>query len=406
MFIRPVLLAAGLGFCALTAGAEDWPQWRGPNRDNKVTGFQAPATWPKELTKKWKVTVGDGLASPVLVGDKLYVFTRQGNEEVTRCLDAATGKEVWVDKYTAVPVTGAAVGGKGGKGEKYTGPRSSPAVVNGTVCTFGVGGVASGLDAATGKKLWRKESSGKPKFFTSTSPVGADGLCVVHTGSDDRGELTAFEAATGNEKWKLPKYGAPYGSPVVATISGTKQVIELSATNLIGVGLADGKLLWEAPAPKGGRYVTGTPVVDGSTVIVSGTAFTVEKTGDTFTAKQLWKAQGPHQYNTPVIVGGQLYGLTGMGQNGKFYCQDVKTGEVVWEDTTSRGECGTVLDAGGVLLALSSDSNLVVFNPGAKEFKEVAKYKVADTPTWASPVIAGNRVFVKDRDSLILWVIE
>src|SRR6266699_2036712 len=79
--------------------AQDWPQWRGPNRDGKATGFTAPKTWPKELTEKWKVTVGDGVATPALVGDKLYVFTREGGNEVIRCLNAADGKEVWSDKY-------------------------------------------------------------------------------------------------------------------------------------------------------------------------------------------------------------------------------------------------------------------------------------------------------------------
>src|SRR5262245_60507516 len=81
------------------ASGDDWPQWRGPNRDNRVSGFTAPATWPKELTLKWKTSVGLGDASPALVGDKLYVFTRQGGDEVTTCLDAATGKVLWQDKY-------------------------------------------------------------------------------------------------------------------------------------------------------------------------------------------------------------------------------------------------------------------------------------------------------------------
>src|SRR5438477_9301398 len=90
--------------CMLLLGADrvwaqDWPQWRGPNRDAKVTGFLVPKTWPKELTQKWKVPVGDGVATPALVGDKLYVFARQDGNEIIRCLDAATGKELWLDKY-------------------------------------------------------------------------------------------------------------------------------------------------------------------------------------------------------------------------------------------------------------------------------------------------------------------
>src|SRR5437763_15663144 len=78
--------------------AQDWPQWRGANRDARAAGFDAPKTWPKELTKKWSVTVGDGVASPALVGDKIYVFARQGGAEITRCLEAGTGKELWQGK--------------------------------------------------------------------------------------------------------------------------------------------------------------------------------------------------------------------------------------------------------------------------------------------------------------------
>jgi len=89
---------------------QDWPQWRGANRDAKATGFTAPKTWPKELTQKWKATVGQADATPALLGDKLYVFARQGGEEVTRCLDATTGKEVWSDKYAAQGATGPSSG--------------------------------------------------------------------------------------------------------------------------------------------------------------------------------------------------------------------------------------------------------------------------------------------------------
>src|SRR5205823_8147370 len=114
---------------------QDWPQWRGPNRDNEVIGFTVPQSWPKTLTQKWKVTVGLGDASPDLVGDKIYVFTRQGQEEVIQCLDAGTGKVLWEDKYKAEQVKG--------PGSGHAGPRSSPAVAEGKVCTFGVGGVLS-----------------------------------------------------------------------------------------------------------------------------------------------------------------------------------------------------------------------------------------------------------------------
>src|ERR1700704_3906673 len=92
-----------LGFLfGASALAQDWPQWRGNNRDAKATDFKAPKSWPKELTKKGKVPVGDGVATPALVGEKLYVFSRQEGNEILRCLNASDGKEVWQEKYESL----------------------------------------------------------------------------------------------------------------------------------------------------------------------------------------------------------------------------------------------------------------------------------------------------------------
>src|SRR6266704_3287706 len=164
---RIMSAVSGLALAATTSYvlAQDWPQWRGANRDAKAAPFAAPKTWPKELTQKWKVTVGEGVATPCLVGDKLYVFARQEGGEITRCLDAGTGKELWQDKYDAMGATGPASG--------FSGPRASPTVADGKVVTLGVRGVLSCLDAASGKKLRRKDGSkgALPMFFTSSSPI-------------------------------------------------------------------------------------------------------------------------------------------------------------------------------------------------------------------------------------------
>ncbi|MCZ7641268.1 MAG: PQQ-like beta-propeller repeat protein [Verrucomicrobia bacterium] len=162
------------------AQAQDWPEWRGPNRQAKAVGFQAPAAWPKELTRKWQVTVGEGVATPALAGDRLYVFARQDGKEVTRCLEAGTGKELWQDSYDALGATGPSQG--------FSGPRSSPLVSQGKVVTVGVRGVISCLDAATGKVLWRKDDfKAWPNFFVASSPLVVDGLVVAQLGGGQRG---------------------------------------------------------------------------------------------------------------------------------------------------------------------------------------------------------------------------
>jgi outer membrane protein assembly factor BamB len=392
---------------ACSARAQDWPQWRGPNRDNRVAGFTAPKTWPKELTQKWKTTVGQGDASPVLVGDKIYVFTRDGEEEVIRCLDAGKGTELWKDSYAAKPAT--VFGGD------HKGPRSSPAVADGKVCTLGVGGVLSCLEAGSGKVVWRKDSKAWPKFFAASSPLIVQGNCIAYLGGDSKGEFIAYDLASGDEKWKWPGDGAAYASPVLLTVDGTKQLVTLTEKSVVAVGAADGKLLWQVPFEIKGRmqYNSITPIVDGQTVIYAregtGTlAVKIEKKDDGFAAKEVWqKKDAPGKFNTPVLKDGLLFGLSSPSRgSGNFFCMNAETGEVLWTDTTKRGECGVVLDAGSVLLGLTSDSQLVAFEPSKKEYVELAKFKVADTPTWAYPIIAGNRVFVKDRDAVTLWTIE
>jgi outer membrane protein assembly factor BamB len=402
---RTACALVGVLLLGATSGqAQDWPQWRGPNRDNKVAGFTEPKAWPKELTQKWKVSVGEGLASPALVGDKVYVFAKQGGNEVTLCLNAADGKEVWKD-----PTPGTDIGGAAAR-FSVKGPRCAPAVGDGKVCTLGVGGTLSCLNAADGKVAWRKEGKGRPDFYTSSSPLIVDGKCVAFLGGGrmGKGELGAYDLATGEAKWTWTGEKPAYGSPVLMTADGVKQVVVVTEGSLVGVNLADGKLLWKvAFTTGGGRYQTGTPVIDGDLVICGGTAFKVAKEGDAFAAKQVWKGTPPSQYNTPVLKDGMLFGFTGTVQaGGKLYCQDAKTGDVKWTDSATHGECGYVLDAGGVLVAQGSDSQLLVFKPSKEGYMEVAKYKVGDSPTYAEPIIAGNRIFVKDRDNLILWTIE
>jgi len=211
-----------IALCANGAMAQDWPQWRGPNRDAKASGFEAPKTWPKELKQQWKVSVGDGVATPALVGDKLYVFGRQGGDEVLRCLEAATGKEVWQDKYAAQPATGPAGG--------FPGPRCSPTVADGKVVTLGVRGTLSCFEATGGKLLWRKDDfkGSWPTFFTSSSPIVVDGMCIAQLGGKqgggfngkDTGAAVAYDLATGSEKWRWTGDATAYASPLVMIVAG------------------------------------------------------------------------------------------------------------------------------------------------------------------------------------------
>ena len=393
--------------CAAPALGQDWPQWRGAGRDGKVTGFAAPKAWPKTLKQAWKTEVGSGDATPALVGDKLYVFARQGGDEVTLCLNAADGEEVWKDKYAAQAVTGAA--------RRHPGPRSSPAVADGKVVTLGVGGTLSCLDAAKGKLLWRKDPFDKvtPQFYTGMSPIIVDGMAIAQLGGEGKGAIIAFDLASGDEKWKLGDQGSAYASPALLTVAGTKQIVTLTSKSVVGVGVADGKLLWQVPfAPRGRAYNAATPIVNGQTVIFTGAgrgikAVKVEKTDEGFAAKELWSNPDlATQFNTPVLKDGLLFGLSARGN---LFCINAKDedGKTAWTDETRHGRgFAAIVDAGSVILALPNNSQLIVFKPDGKKYAELAKIKVADTPTYAHPVVAGKRIFVKDQNTVAMLTLE
>ncbi|MGD0259231.1 MAG: PQQ-binding-like beta-propeller repeat protein [Verrucomicrobiota bacterium] len=391
-----VVLMSGDGLLA-----QDWPQWRGVNRDGKVTGFSAPPTWPTNLIRRWQATVGKGDASPILAGERLYAFGRQEANEVVLCLDATSGKTLWEAKYPAGRVvTGPAAG--------HPGPRSTPVAAGGKVCTLGIGSVLSCFDAAKGAVLWRKQSTNdylgaSTKSDSSMSPIVVDGRCIVHVGEGTNGAVIAFELASGEPKWKWDGDGPANSSPVVMTVGGKKQLVTLTAKKLVGLDLANGKLLWQVPfeAAQGNNT---TPIIDGSRVVYTGHgkglfAVKIEPQGESFSATPLWtNQQVGTRFTTPVLKDGLLYGY-----NGSFFCASAQTGATLWTDAAKRGQSAAMLDAGSVILALTLNGELVAFKPSSTDYIELARIKVADSETWAHPVVAGDRVFVKDRERMNLW---
>jgi outer membrane protein assembly factor BamB len=219
----------------------------------------------------------------------------------------------------------------------------------------------------------------------------------------------AFDLLSGSPKWKWTGDGPGYASAVLMTVGGTKQIVTLTDKSVVGLAVADGKLLWQIPfEPQGMSYNAATPIVDGQTVIFTGQgrgtkAVKIEKQGDSFAAKELWSNELAPQFNSPVLHDGLLFGLTGRGS---LFCLDAQTGKTDWTDETNhgRGFCA-LLDAGSVILALPPSGELIAMKPAAK-FEELAKIKVAETATYAHPVLSGKRLFVKDQDAVTLLTFE
>lgn len=392
-----------LSISLLASQAQDWPQWRGTNRDGKVTGFKAPQTWPQQLNQVWKVSVGVGDATPALVGNKLFVFTRQGDTEILQCLDASTGKQIWQSAgYPTVAVTGPP--------SSHPGPRSSPTVSDSKVITLGVAGDIACYDAATGKLIWRNEEyKGKvPQFFTGMSPIVSNGICVAHLGGPQTGQFVAFDLASGTIKWKVDGESPVYGSPVLVSADGTKQVVFQSPTKLISLNISDGKQLWELATPVGtGRVMNASsPVVDQNKIYHTGlnngfNAIEIKKQGNSFIVNKLWtNPDFSTSFSTPTLKDGFLYALSNQG---RLFCINASNGQTAWADQTAYQNFGSIIDAGSVIVALSSNSNMVVLKPDGKAFSQIAMLKVSDNSIYAHPILSGNRIFIKDNESLTLY---
>src|SRR5439155_16006180 len=134
---------------------------------------------------------------------------------------------------------------------------------------------------------------------------------------EDKGGIVAYDLASGTEKWKWTSDGTAYSSPVLLTVGGTKVIVAETAKNIVAVGLADGKLLWQTPqVVKGRSYNAATPIVDGQTIIISGSgqgtkALKLEKQGDQLAPQVLWSnTDNSVQFNTPVLKNGLIFGIS------------------------------------------------------------------------------------------------
>ncbi len=399
-----IAILAGLTAATPVAAGQNWPQWRGPNRDGAVTSFDEPASWPSALTEQWKVDVGLGYATPLLVGDRIYMYTRQGGDEVMLALDADSGDIIWRSGYPAPFRMNPAATSRHGAG-----PKSTPAFAEGRLFTLGMSGIVTAFDAETGRQLWQKPAPPvQPLYHTATSPLVDGTLVIVHVGGHDDGALTAFDVATGDVRWTWDGDGPAYGSAVVFELEGTRQVVTFTQKNLVGVSVETGELLWRRPFTTPSTTTSQTPILYGKTLIEAGrgngiTAFRVVRRDDTWTTEDVWHTDDVSLHMTNgVAIDGVLVGLSHLNR-GQYFGLDLDTGQVLWTSDPRQADNAAIVRAGDTIFSLEDDAELVIVRNSRTGFEPLKRYEVATSATWAQPAISGNRLFVKDVSSLTLW---
>ena len=400
--------AAGLMLVLLvgTSAAQEWPQWRGPNRDGVAVGVAPPPAWPEKLTRMWKVKVGEGHSSPVVSGGRIFLLARSGDREVASALEPGDGKILWQQSYDAPYTMNSAATGHG------KGPKSTPVVHGGRLFTLGISGVLSCFDASTGRVMWRKEFSGgfpakSPLYGAAMSPAVVDGLLVAHVGGHGGGMSAAFDLDTGAEKWSWRGDGPGYASPVLAELGGVRQIVTQTQNKIVGL-TTQGKLLWELPFRTPWDQNIVTPVVFEDLLIVAGlgnptAAFRLSQEGGAWQLDKAWENRDAEMYmNSPVLAQRLLFGFA-KRYRGRFFCLDPRTGKILWAAEPRTGDYASIVTTGETLLLLTESAELTVAWAVGERFEPVKKYTVAGSPTWAHVTPMGAGVLVKDADSLAYW---
>ena len=386
--------------------SNDWPQWRGPKRDGVVTGFSIPKVWPGTLEKNWSVKVGGGYSSPVVSGGLVYQMGRDGDEEHVRCLNLETGKIIWHAKYSADGEVHNAASAHG------IGPKSTPTVAHGKLYTLGIGSILSCFDAESGRLVWRKSFVGDfpksaPSCGTSMSPLIEGNLCIVHVGLDRRGAMYAFDADSGEQLWENDKDGPGYGSPIIATLAGRKQVVAPVSKFIVGIDIDSGEEMWREPFPTFSTQNIVTPVWYRDTIITGGIGQPIVALrigiGDSGVVQTWQNEDVPLHMSSPVLIGDKLLGLSHK-KAGNLFCLEANTGKVLWRGDGRFAKNAAMLSIGDLLAILTSEGDLVFVKPTRSGFKRLAQYAVAkNEKTWAHPVLLDKRVLVKGDEDLVCW---
>jgi len=399
-----------MALAGLTMGgrAADWPQFRGPKRDGVSAEQGLLKEWPEGGPKlMWKATgLGAGYSMVSVVGSRLYTSGDNSAFSLVLALNASDGKQVWAAKLGKPGAPG-----WGG----FAGPRATPTVDGDLIFTVNQWGEMACIQA-DGKEKWRKDytkdfGAKLPEWGFSESPL-VDGDKVVVTPGGDQGAIVALNKSNGTVVWRTKDFtdSAHYSSLIAAEIGGVRQYIQLTASSVVGVAAADGKVLWRAPR-RGETAVIPTPIYDAGLVYVSSgygigcNLFKISSGGNKFVASQLYANHVMANHHGGVIkVGDYVYGYS----DGKGWtCQDFKTGEAKWQEKDKLGKGSLVYADGHFYLRQEDKAGTVALIDASPEgYKEHGRFDQPDRSSkssWPHPVVANGRLYLRDQDVLFCY---
>jgi len=391
----------------LQKGAADWPCWRGPRGDGRSPVRGIRTDWSGGLPRLWEVRYlcrgGEAAAwsAPAVAGNRLVVPGRDGTRDAVFCLDAATGKLLWLGAYDAP-----------GRSSHGTGPRATPFIDDDRVYTFGRGGDLACWSLLDGAARWRRNvrdaGGAEPQWGHASSPLVWGDLVIVQGGGSCR--TIAYDKRTGEVAWKSGEGPAGYAAPALAPAGASPALLVFHGKGLAGIDPRTGRELWNAAWETPYDVNAATPAVEGDLVFITsdyGRGGQLMRAGPAG-AEIVWttKAYASH-HSDPILLGGHLYGYEGPSyQNrGKFKCLDLATGAVKW--STSEIGWGTTVWVDGHLLCMDIRGNLYLVKPDPSALVKAAEFRGAlgdiEGPAWTVPVAANGRLYLRFKQTLACY---
>jgi outer membrane protein assembly factor BamB len=419
--------------CVTTAASHaannDWPNWRGPNRDAICRETGLLQAWPPEGPKLlWKATgLGEGYSGPAVVGTTLYTMGNLDGNECVLALETTTGKQLWARPFGAVEYVGYSPG-----------TRATPTIDGDSLYALGASGRLVCMGRHTGEIRWTRSlisdfggqvigldysESIRGQLQPEDDPqaglrwgfsesVLIDGERLICTPGAPEATLIALDKHTARTLWASKiNARASYASMIKATIDGVEQYVQFTADGVVGVDARDGTFLWRYDAPAYAKYGginISTPVCSDDLVFaasgydVGGGLARIEKTADGFVAREVYFTEDmKNHHGGMILLNGFLYGAN---DPGILTCLEYETGKVMWRSRRA-GKC-SLLYADGMLYCRDENGPLTLVRATPEGFDLKGRF---DQPhqsgqkTWPHLVIAHGQLYVRDQDVLLCY---
>lgn len=381
---------------ASLARADDWPQWRGPQR----TGISAEKAWlapdPPAARRDpilWRTQIGKGHSAPAVVGDRLYILGWDGTNDTVFCLSTATGKVIWKQSYPCKTIV------------QFPGPRASPTVHNGAVYTLGQHGQLHAWAAADGKPMWKRQLPAHcmpdVDYGFAWSPLIAGDLLILPAGKSG----LALRLADGTTAWGDDQRQGACASPVPyehASQRGVALIVtepDRNSVSLVGVDATTGRELFRhGPWKEKWGAACVDLLIDSGKVFV--TTAEQHKRSARFTIdgnrlREDWTSSAFNSYTgTCVLIAGHVYGVS---QRGILTCLDWGTGKKVWEQRDFGEHAALIAADGRLLIQTGKSGELVIAEASATVYRELRRLKVFDNDpkTFTPPVLAHGHIYCR-----------